>query len=583
MDILKYLNENLIIADGAFGTYYSAKYNTDEIPENANIDYPERVIEIHKEYIEAGATLLRTNSFAAYDEYTGSGQAVEIVRKSVELAKAAVSQTTEKKILIAGDIGPAPFDMAGKNHELYSKMADVLLKEGADILIFETFPDMDEISQAVKLIKKNHPDAVIFANFAVNQYGTSTNGRNASRLLETALSMEEISGAGFNCNMGPAHMAALYEKLKVKTDKLLLAFPNAGYPKRVRDRIIYSDNQQYFAEKMKSLAIEGIDILGGCCGTKPGYIKELTELKLKKSASRPKSIEKEAVKTKPIDKSFFSEKKGKLIAVELIPPLNVNDESIIKSAHYLKEHGVDCLTFPDSPSGRTRVDSVLMAKKIKELTGLKVVPHLACRDKNAIAMRSQIMGAYINDISNFLIITGDPVPVSERGQIKNVFNFDSTGLMAIADDMNHEFFESAPMTYGGAINQGRRNIQPEIERVKKKLSRGASFFFTQPVFTAEDADRIRLIKEETGARILCGIMPLISRKNALFMKNEISGINISDEIINQFPENATKAEGEAVGVSIAKNSILMTEDFADGYYFSFPFNRVYLLEQIQKA
>jgi homocysteine S-methyltransferase len=139
------------------------------------------------------------------------------------------------------------------------------------------------------------------------------------------------------------------------------------------------------------------------------------------------------------------------------------------------------------------------------------------------------------------------------------------------------------MTYGGAINQGRRNIQPEIERVKKKLSRGASFFFTQPVFTAEDADRIRLIKEETGARILCGIMPLISRKNALFMKNEISGINISDEIINQFPENATKAEGEAVGVSIAKNSILMTEDFADGYYFSFPFNRVYLLEQIQKA
>jgi homocysteine S-methyltransferase len=208
------------------------------------------------------------------------------------------------------------------------------------------------------------------------------------------------------------------------------------------------------------------------------------------------------------------------------------------------------------------------------------MPHICCRDKNAIAIRSQMLGAQLNGIRNMLVVTGDPVPMMARETVKSVFNFDSVGLMKILRDMNDEIFPEKPITYGGAINQGRRNLEVEIGRVKKKMAAGASFFFTQPVFGEEDAARVRQIKEETGARILCGIMPLVSRRNALFMKNEMTGIAVTDAIVAQYPENAAREEGEAIGVRIARQVIRLTEDFADGYYFSFPFNRVYLLEQI---
>lgn len=270
----------------------------------------------------------------------------------------------------------------------------------------------------------------------------------------------------------------------------------------------------------------------------------------------------------------------KFIAVELAPPANADDEKLMDAAHFLKGLGVDVLTFPDSPSGRTRVDPVLMAGKVRRETGMRVMPHICCRDKNAIAVRSTFLGAHINDIHNFLIVTGDPVPESVRQTTKSVFNFDSVGLMNIARSMNKENFQDAPLTYGGAINQGRKNLDVEIARVRKKMEAGASFFLTQPIFTEEAAGRVRDIKRRTGACILCGIMPFISRRNALFMKNEIAGVEVPDEIIDRYPENAAREEGEEIGIAIAAEIIAKTQDFADGYYFSFPFLRVHMLKQI---
>ena len=238
------------------------------------------------------------------------------------------------------------------------------------------------------------------------------------------------------------------------------------------------------------------------------------------------------------------------------------------------------LTFPDSPSGRTRVDSILMAEKVSKETGMCVMPHLAARDKNAIAMRSQLLGAHINGINNFLVVTGDPVPAVARQTVKAVFNFNSIGLMNIIHDMNTEQFADSPVVFGGAINQNRRNLNVEIDRIRKKMEMGADFFFTQPVFTEKGINLLRQIKEETGARILCGVMPFVSRRNAVFMKNEMTGIEVDEQIIARYPENATKEEGEAVGIEIAREVMAQTADFVDGYYFSFPFNRVYLLEKI---
>lgn len=279
--------------------------------------------------------------------------------------------------------------------------------------------------------------------------------------------------------------------------------------------------------------------------------------------------------------SFFAGKEGKkLIAVELAPPLGSDDEKLMDAAHLLQKSGVDVLTFPDSPSGRTRADSILMAEKVARETGMCVMPHICCRDKNAIAMRSQLLGAYINQIHNFLVITGDPIPSMVRSSIKSVFNFDSVGLMRIMDDMNEDQFGAAPICFGGAINQTRRNLEVEIGRVKKKMEAGATFFLTQPVSTKEGVERVRRIKEETGARILCGIMPFVSLKNATFMKNEMTGIDVSEEVLARYHENMTREEGEQAGIQLAKEMMELTKDFADGYYFSFPFNRVGMLEKI---
>lgn len=589
MNIREYLKKSKLIADGSFGTYYSQKYKTVDIPEYANITAPQRISEIHTEYINSGAKLIRTNTFASntYSLDCSIEQVKENIKAAYKIAKEAVEQSG-KEIFIAGNIGPVPVvfqpDFEAVEEEYY-QIAKTFIDEGADILCFETFTQSEHIMPAIKRIKEEC-NPFIIVQFCVNQYGYSEAGESAERLVSETAFSKCVDAVGLNCGVGPAHMQQILSRINLNNNCFVTAMPNAGYPLLVRNRVKYADNPIYFASKVNDMALLGADIIGGCCGTTPDYIREVAKtIDLTPTVKSDETSANNENEKPVIKKSFFRNADGtikdkKLIAVELAPPFGADDKKLLEAAHMLKGLGVDVLTFPDSPSGRTRIDSVLMAQKVKNVTGFEVMPHICCRDKNAIAMRSTFLGASINDINNFLIITGDPIPVMARQVVKSVFNFDSVGLMRIADEMNSEALKDSPLTYGGAINQSRRRIESEIKRVQKKMEAGAEFFLTQPVFTAEDAERLRRVKEETGARILCGIMPLVSRKNALFMKNEISGVNVTDEVIERYPENADREDGENVGVELAKEMIAATRDFADGYYFSFPFNRTYLLKRI---
>ena len=589
MNIREYLKKSKLIADGSFGTYYSQKYKTVDIPEYANITASQRISEIHTEYINSGAKLIRTNTFASntYSLDCSIEQVKENIKAAYKIAKEAVEQSG-KEIFIAGNIGPLPAvfqpDFEAVEEEYY-QIAKTFIDEGADILCFETFTQSEHIMPAIKRIKEEC-NPFIIVQFCVNQYGYSEAGESAERLVSETAFSECVDAVGLNCGVGPAHMQQILSRINLNNNCFVTAMPNAGYPLLVRNRVKYADNPIYFASKVNDMALLGADIIGGCCGTTPDYIREVAKtVDLTPTVKSDETSANNENEKPVIKKSFFRNADGtikdkKLIAVELAPPFGADDKKLLEAAHMLKGLGVDVLTFPDSPSGRTRIDSVLMAQKVKNVTGFEVMPHICCRDKNAIAMRSTFLGASINDINNFLIITGDPIPVMARQVVKSVFNFDSVGLMRIADEMNSEALKDSPLTYGGAINQSRRRIESEIKRVQKKMEAGAEFFLTQPVFTAEDAERLRRVKEETGARILCGIMPLVSRKNALFMKNEISGVNVTDEVIERYPENADREDGENVGVELAKEMIAATRDFADGYYFSFPFNRTYLLKRI---
>lgn len=589
MNIREYLKKSKLVADGSFGTYYSQKYKTVDIPEYANITASQRISEIHTEYINSGAKLIRTNTFASntYSLDCSIEQVKENIKAAYKIAKEAVEQSG-KEIFIAGNIGPVPAvfqpDFEAVEEEYY-QIAKTFIDEGADILCFETFTQSEHIMPAIKRIKEEC-NPFIIVQFCVNQYGYSEAGESAERLVSETAFSKCVDAVGLNCGVGPAHMQQILSRINLNNNCFVTAMPNAGYPLLVRNRVKYADNPIYFASKVNDMALLGADIIGGCCGTTPDYIREVAKtVDLTPTVKSDETSANNENEKPVIKKSFFRNADGtikdkKLIAVELAPPFGADDKKLLEAAHMLKGLGVDVLTFPDSPSGRTRIDSVLMAQKVKNVTGFEVMPHICCRDKNAIAMRSTFLGASINDINNFLIITGDPIPVMARQVVKSVFNFDSVGLMRIADEMNSEALKDSPLTYGGAINQSRRRIESEIKRVQKKMEAGAEFFLTQPVFTAEDAERLRRVKEETGARILCGIMPLVSRKNALFMKNEISGVNVTDEVIERYPENADREDGENVGVELAKEMIAATRDFADGYYFSFPFNRTYLLKRI---
>ncbi len=589
------LKKQKLLFDGAFGTYYAQLYDTKELPELANTECPERISRIHEDYVEAGAQIIRTNTFASNTRTLNRSfsEVQENIRQGYRLARAVADEqnktytdeSTQKKacVYVAADIGQIHYDNHSDREAVvkeYVEICRTFLEEGAEIFVFETFSDMEDIRDAIAFIGDK---AFVIVQFSVNQFGYSSSGLSARKLVQSAEGNENVDAIGFNCGVGPGHMQQIIRSVAFSGTKYLTALPNAGYPKIVSNRMIFADkNVSYFAAKAADIVADGVDVIGGCCGTTPEYIRRMHEVVV---TEQPKKLEihrarKEQISLKK-DASFFAGKTDKkLIAVELAPPLGSDDEALMDAAHLLLKSGVDVLTFPDSPSGRTRADSVLMAEKVARETGMCVMPHICCRDKNAIAMRSQLLGAHINHIRNFLVITGDPIPTMARSSIKSVFNFDAVGLMRIMSDMNEEQFGTEPICYGGAINQGRRNLEVEIGRVKKKMEAGASFFLTQPVSTKESAERVRQIKQETGARILCGIMPFVSLKNATFMKNEMTGIDVTDEVLARYRADMTREEGEQAGVALAREMMELTADFADGYYFSFPFNRVSMLEKI---
>ena len=616
MNILESLKDKLLVADGAFGTCYVGMYGEQGTvaPELANMRHPERVLEIHKEYVKAGAGLIRTNTFAANTASLDADMdyVISNVRAAVKLAKQAAeancirmsdaamvepgeSEMDCKKVYIAGDIGPIPADAGLTLNERvaqYKLLGEAMQDMGVDIIWFETFPEFNVLESVVKHLK-TRKDTPVMVSFCVNQFGYSNCGFSARALLSQVAGNQDVDCVGFNCGVGPYHMLQLLKKLDIDCGKPVSVMPNAGYPKFTQSRLVFNDNKEGFIDKIQDIAALGADIIGGCCGTNPEYIHQITERVENGDIAKAAKVHVEKQQSDDAPKDNFLKGRlvrggadaknfggHKLIAVELAPPVDVNDQKLLDAAHILKQSHVDVVTFPDSPSGRTRADSILMAEKVHRETGLRVMPHLCCRDKNAIAIRGSVLGAQLNGIKDFLVITGDPVPVMFRQTTRSVFNFDSVGMMKLLQSMNEEVFSGDKITYGGAINQNRLNTKFEIDRIKRKMEAGAEFFLTQPVFSRAQAQILRDMKAETGATILVGIMPLVSRRNALFMKNEMAGIEIPDEIIERYGENATRQEGEDCGIQIAREILGYTADFADGYYFSFPFNRVHMLAHI---
>lgn len=619
--LLEKLQEGTVIMDGAMGTYYAMKNgDANEMAEWANQNNPELVVSIHKEYMEAGATLIRTNTFAINSVVMEIDQEEQktLIKKGYQLAKQAVyefNQINNAPIHIAADIGPIPFHAERTKEEViseYKSICKVFLEEGAEIFLFETFPQVDVLKEVVSYIKEMNVNACIITNFCVNKNGYTMAGIRGDKLLKEVMDMEEISICGFNCGIGSGHMYQFLQSVELPANKKIAVLPNAGYPEQLYTRMVFNNNIRYFTENMSRIRQLGVSVIGGCCGTTPEYIKALakdcSEHQVSKeqvkviqrdipSSTNSKEEEREEGKTTK-SKSMFEEslekrikdqrsfierlESGKkVIAVELDPPYDSNDEKIMNCVKALKNTSADIITIADSPMGRSRVDSLLMSLKIAAKHEVSVMPHVCCRDKNMIAMRSTLLGAYVNGIRNLLVVTGDPVPSEQRLSTTNVFDYNSIQLMQFIKQMNEEHFSEDPIQYGGALNPALGRVDKIVERMERKMEAGAKYFLTQPIYDEETIEKIHYIKEHVDTKILCGIMPFVSYTNANFIKNEFSGIHVPDEIVSRYSKDMSKEEAEIIGASLGKELVKKLEPYADGYYFMIPFNRVSMFEKMK--
>lgn len=596
MKIQDYLRNHRLIADGSMGTYYSNLINAPgTYSEHGNLTSPDIIEGIHREYIEAGAELIRTNTFAANRHILkiSKEEQIRIVEAACRIARKAASEarTTsgeKRKVWVLGNIGPIPAAADTTEEELleeYQTLCDLFMEQGLDGIHFETFESLKYINSLVPYMKQKNRNMFLMVSFSLNKNGYSAAGISAARLMEQISALEGIDACGFNCGVGSGHMLQLLKKVTFPSNKYIYVSPNAGYPEQMHNRMIFMDNEAYFTDNMKRITEFGIDIIGGCCGTTPAYISRMVkEISLtgepKKRLQRLQPLEEGS---KPeVRNEFYDlfQKGSKVIAVELDPPFDAGIDHIMECAHNLKTLKSDIITFADSPMGRSRVDSIMMGIKIAEETGLRVMPHICCRDRNMISMRAGILGAYIHGIRNLLLVTGDPVPGENRTSTTGVFDYNSIRLMEYVKEMNVEHFSKEPIYYGGALSY-RGSLENIIKRMNQKLQAGAKFFLTQPLYSEADANRLREIRKQVDTKILCGIMPLVSYRNANFIKNEMPGIHVPDNIVNRYRPDMSREEAENLGAQVANVVIEMTKDFADGYYFMLPFNRVSLMNKIR--
>ena len=594
MDIREYLANNRLITDGAMGTWYDRLTGyKGNLAERANLENPQQIRDIHRAYIEAGAQLIRTNTFAVNSMFFSADEIEEVLKAAWENASQAVSDSG-KDVWIAADMGPIDADETksdGDVEQEYIQLSDYFLRLGAKVFVFETLSDFRYVKRAGSYIKAKCPDAFVVMQFSFNRNGYTRSGMSVRAILSEAASMADMDAVGFNCGVGPLHLYELLKNQSFPEGKYMTVLPNAGYPTELRGRTLYSENVPYYVEMMGRIANLGFDIIGGCCGTTPEHIRGLHHLLVNNvkppkklmpavySTDRQSGCGQEAAeeKTQLIQKL---ERGEKIFVVELDPPFDANDTKLMDGASLLRDIGVDMITLADSPLARPRADSIASAIKMRYTRQMEAMPHISCRDKNVIAHRAQLLGMHMNGLRHALIVTGDPIARGDKESIKSVFNFNSIKLMKYVQTMNQEVFGNRPIYYGGALNHNNGSADNIAARMRLKMEAGAQWFLTQPIYGQDDIDRLRELKEKSGGRIIAGIMPLVSRKNALFIKNEMPGIHVPEHVLEQYEEGMSREAYEDVAAAISVDLMKRLEDVCDGYYMMTPFNRAALIKRI---
>ena len=582
-DVREILKKRPLLFDGGMGTYYKAKPGQE--CEQANLLDPDGILTVHRAYLEAGADAIKTNTFGLPRMAAAQNPMWEAMAdEGWKLAAQAAAKTSAA---VFADLGPAPDTEALPAAQIYTALAERFAALGAKNFLFETLSSDAGVAEAAKKIKETVPDAFVLVSFAVLPDGYTREGRHCAELVRSMTACGAVDAVGLNCVSAPGAMRALVQQLG-ETKLPLAVMPNAGYPVVTRTRVQYQGRPEYFARELARLAAEGVRILGGCCGTTPAHIAALRaalDALPETLPAAPAAAVSTAAKPEVEKDDAFLRKLNagkKVIAIELDSPKDADLTGYLDGARRLQAAGADLLTIADCPIARARMDSSLVACRVHRELGLNVLPHMTCRDRNLNATKALLLGLYAEGVREVLAITGDPIPTAERDEVKNVYQFNSRKLAQYIVSLAGEGREMpSPITVFGALNLNARNFEVELRRAAEKLENGMSGFLTQPVLSAQAVENLKKARETLGeqAKILAGILPVVSQRNAIFMENEVNGIHVDEAIIQKF-EGLDRAAGEELGLEVSVQAAKAAAPYADGFYLMTPFNRVALMERL---
>jgi len=562
---------------------------------------PRMVLGIHREYLEAGSEVLTTNSWGAgLPKLRAAGleeKFASINERAVKLARQAVEEAgREGLVYVAGSMGPLGVNVeplgrmsAAEAEDLFESQSRTLAQAGADLIILETFVDLRELEAAVKGARRGC-DLPLIASLTINSEGTSLYGTDPE--IFTAR-MDELApdALGLNCSEGPRVMLETAERMIRVTDRPLCIQPNAGVPVNVNGRNFYPTTPSYTAKYAKRMIQSGVRIVGGCCGTTPAHIKEIrNEIRALQPSVMPQHIRVEVPEAarQPVElskKSAWAARisRGEFVTcVELVPPKGVEYGKLVENAQVLKKAGIDAINVPDSPRAQVKMSAIMASVLLQQKAGIEAIPHFACKDKNLLALQGDLLGSHALGIRNVLSVTGDPPSMGTYPDATAVFNIDSIGLCRLMSMLNHGYDlgnnsvgNATEFCIGVGVNPNAVNLDRERERFRLKMEAGAEFAITQPVF---DADSLLKFLDSMGGTklipVVAGIWPLVSQRNAEFMKNEVPGVYVPDDVVARMARCDSKEAALEEGIAIAREILGRLRGAIAGVQVSCPLGKV---------
>lgn len=594
-----------ILADGAIGTeIYKRGVFINRCYDELNLSLPDLIKKIHQEYVNAGSRLIKTNTFtanrAALMSYGLEDKTKEINSRGVSLAR----EVAGKEVFVGGSVGPVSSSTSRTGIErewiaLFSEQIAALADAGADLILLETFTNLDELEVAISAAK-DVCDLPVVAHVSMkrineDEYAGFEPEEAAHRMVQA-----DADVIGVNCADGPQGAFETLKRMMTVTDKPFSAMPNAGMPKMIHGRMLYLATPEYMAEYARRYAQMGVSLIGGCCGTSPKHIREMKRfLKPLRPVERieVKEIYKEkehkGVDPIPLEKkSPFGAILGKkfAISVEIDPPLGVDPAEAVLGAKFLKELGVDAVNIADGPRAVPRMSPLALADIIKKEVGIEPIVHYCCRDRNILGMQMDLLGAAALKLNNVLIITGDPPKMGHYPDATPVFDIDAVGLIHFAANLNRGLdFANRPikgatsLVIGCGCNPGAVDIGLEAERYAKKVEAGAEFAFSQPVYDLKMLDEfLTRIKRVKSIPFFVGVLPLASLKNAEFLHNEVPGMQIPYEMMERLRKETSKEGQRRVGTEVAREILKYAREdsLISGAYIFPPLGKYKLVEKL---